>query len=337
MNKNMIAVCVVAIGLANNPVFGDVKAGLSAINEGDYEKAIAEFASDIKAGPNIFEANLYTGQSYVSVGNAKAALPFLERAVELSPDNANAQYWWGAANGEMAGQASVFSAPGYAKKSKKALERAIELDPSHIDARAGLVEYLIAAPGFLGGDKERALVEAEAIRTLDKARGLSETANVYIAMENIDGAIGTLDQAVAEFPSHMEARLGRGMLLRELERYEPALADFEALVAVDPETTDDVGEATVLRGLGQYFFGAVSSKAGLRQSDGINMLEAYLKDGVYDLPLREGFAQYYLANLYLAEGNVVRAKELATAARKYEKNKDLKKLLKKLRKKLKKA
>ncbi len=337
MIRNMVAVCAVVIGMAGSPVFADVTAGLSALKAGEFDTAIAEFKEGLESGSDVFESNLYTGQSYVSLGQAKAALPFLEKAVGLKPDSANAQYWWGAANGEMAGQASVFSAPGYAKTSKKALERAIELDPIHVDARVGLVEYLLAAPGFLGGDKARALVEAEAIKVLDKARGLSEIANVYIAMENIEGAIGALDEAVAEFPSHIEARLGRGMLLRELKQYEPALTDFETIVAVDPNTAEDVREAKMLRGLGQYFFGAISSKSGLRATDGIKMLEAFLNAGVYDLPLREGFAQYYLAQLYFADGNLTRAKELAAAARKYEQNKDLKKLLKRLRKKLKKA
>lgn len=337
MIQKKFIVPVLAGFLCGAPASADIIAGITALENGEFETAITLFEPDLASADTAFEANWRTGQAYVSAGEPKKAIGFLETATAMRPDHADAHYWLGAANGEMAAKASVFSAASYAKACKNSFERALSLDAAHVEARAGLVEYLISAPGFLGGDKDKALLEAKKIRELDKARGLSEMANVYLAMEKIDSALATFGEAIAEFPHNMEARLGRGMVLRQIRNYDAALQDFDALLNLKPEGQSRPEEAVYIRALGQYFFGAVASQSGQRSEEGIQILEIYLKDAIYDVPVREGFAQYYLAKLYLDNGNVAKAKELVKAAKKHSKNRDLKKLLKQLRKQLKRA
>src|SRR5437868_595108 len=56
-----------------------------------------------------------------------------------------------------------------AKKVRQEFERAVELDASNVDARSDLAEFYIEAPAFMGGGKNKARREAEAIAQHDAA------------------------------------------------------------------------------------------------------------------------------------------------------------------------
>ena len=329
--KNLIgAVCGICLfSIAAN---ADIEAGKMALEKGEFSTAIELLQPDLNASDTMLEASWLTGRAYVSMGKPKEALGFLEKAVEIKSDHIEAQYWWGAANGEMAGRASVFSAPGYAKKCKKAFERVLELDPSHVDARAGLVEYYVAAPGFMGGDKEKALLEAREIGKYDQEKSLLVMADVYLSMEKIEEALNTYGEAVEAYPLNPEVRLSRGLVYRELARYDEAFDDFDALFEIAASASDSEHDAAFIKSLGQYYYGAVASKSGLRIDQGVERLEQYVAAAVFDHPFRKGYSQYYLATLYFKQGNIEKAEAMAAEAKKSATEKDLKKKLKKFRK-----
>jgi len=334
MALHKIFVAIISGFSLSTAVFADIEAGKLALEEGKFSAAVEFFELDIEGASTAFDANWLTGKAYVSMGDVDSALPFLEKAIKLEPDHADALYWWGVANGEKAGQASIFSAAGYAKACRQAFEKTLVIDPSHVDARMGLVEYYLSAPGIMGGDKDKALIEAQKILELDKSLGYAAIASVQLAKEDIEAAMSTYDTAIAEFPEDMGLLFSRGMLQRAFERYEAALLDFDTLLTVEVERQKDVRKARMQHSLGQYFYGAVSVQSGLRKDEGIKLLEDFLHKGVFDHPVREGFGQYYLAKLYLEKGNRDRATELLVAAEKYKDNKDLRKLVKKLKKQL---
>lgn len=94
-----------------------------------------------------------------------------ERAVALDPQNSSYYLWLGRAYGEKADRSSFLSAPGFAKKSLAAFEHSVRLDPRNVEARVDLGEFYAEAPGIIGGGKDKAREQAEALMPLSPAMG----------------------------------------------------------------------------------------------------------------------------------------------------------------------
>ena len=58
-----------------------------------------------------------------------------------------------------------------AKKVKKEFQNAVQLDPSNIQARLDLMEYCVSVPWIVGGSKDEARAQIEAIEKLDPIEG----------------------------------------------------------------------------------------------------------------------------------------------------------------------
>lgn len=319
------------------PAQADVDAGIAALNTGDAAAAIGHFEADLLAPDTMFEAHWRTGQALVMSGRSKDALDYLEKAIEMQENHADAQYWWGAANGEVAAAASIFSAPGYAKKCKRAFERTLELDPTHLDAFEGLISFHLQAPGMVGGDKEEAVNLANRMAEIDPARGMGQLANVYLVLERPDDALATFEQAITDHPDRAALYLQRGLTLRAQERFDAAAADFRTLAAFTTDESLKPGELEMLVAMGRYFLGSIASLSGQHLADGKAALEAYLEAALFDEDWREGYALYYLASIHLHEGNKTEASALVEKADEIDGPKDLRKRLKQLKKEIRKA
>ncbi|NVJ98873.1 MAG: hypothetical protein HWE25_12020 [Alphaproteobacteria bacterium] len=337
MKQALISASMLAL-FTTMPARADIEAGVKALDDGNIEAAISHFETDLETAETAFDAHWRMGQALVMAGQDKDALDFLEKAVEMNADHADAQYWWGAANGQVAGKASIFSAPGYAKKSLAAFERTLELDPNHMPAREGLVQFHLRAPGIVGGDKDKARTLAAEALEIDRWKGLMLTAMVQQNDKDMEGALETYATMMADFPGKPRPYLDRGLTLREMERFEEAGADFIALAEIGDGLGEDAEkEDRVIASLGHYFLGSVASMSGQYQAEGIKALEAYLAKGNFDHPRREAYARYYLADIYLATGAVDKARENVELAAEKDGGDDLKKLVKKLKKAIKKA
>jgi hypothetical protein len=55
---------------------------------------------------------------------------------------------------------------------------AVKLDPTSIDAAEGRLEFLLGAPGIVGGGVDKARAEAARIATLDAYRGAMAEARI---------------------------------------------------------------------------------------------------------------------------------------------------------------
>lgn len=322
--------------LLTTPVNADIEAGKQAMQEEKYEEAIKLFGPDLSAPETSFEAHLQTGKAFLSLGNAKDALVYLNNAVELNELHADALYTWAMAKGELAEKAGIFSAFGHIKDARKAFEKVVQLDPHHLEGRRALIDFFAIAPGMVGGNKKRAMREAEELKKLNREQGLVAQAAVFQAMDKTDIALSSYGDIIAEFPLNMEALFNRGLMHRDMKNYEAAFSDFKALIEVSEIQQGDPLEAKKMRRLGQYFFGSVASRSAQNAAKGIQFLEAYLEAGLFGEPFRKGFAEYYLATLYMEQNNLDYAQELAGRAKQSSDNKSLKKLLKKMHKKLKK-
>lgn len=86
---------------------------------------------------------------------AQAAGMF-ESLVAEAPQDDRYVYWLGKSCGRQAEQAGWFDAVRLAKRTRKALEKAVALNPANAEAVRDLAQYYDEAPGFLGGDADKA-------------------------------------------------------------------------------------------------------------------------------------------------------------------------------------
>lgn len=236
--------------------------------------------------------------------NEKAAELF-EQAIKLAPKIADYHYYLGAAYGELAQKASLFSKAGLAKKCKAAFERAVELDPNHVDARLALIDYYLMAPGFLGGDPDKAMAEAAEIKKRNNVEGHRAYARIYTRQEKNDLARKELVDAVRENPGSARAHyLLAGVLINE-KNYAEATRELEAALRLDPAYMP-----------AHYRLGAAAALSGSDFARGEASLRKYL--GYKPAPNEPGiaFAWYYLGMIQEKSGRKADAKASYAAAKK---------------------
>jgi len=86
----------------------------------------------------------------------RSALPAFQNAVALSPMNSTYHHMLGKCYGRIAEHGNWFTALRYVGRTREQFEKAVELDPGNIQAWRDLEEFHRRAPGFLGGDSDRA-------------------------------------------------------------------------------------------------------------------------------------------------------------------------------------
>ena len=179
-----------------------------------------------------------------------------EKATALDPENSSYHLWLGRAMGRKAEDASPFTAFGLARKVKTEFERAVALDANNLHARSDLSEFYLEAPGFLGGDKNKARQQADYIAKHDP--GMASYIYGRVAeKQGSDGAEAEYKKAVANSSSpahywvelaHFYRRTGR---LAEMEA-----AVGQSLTAAKPGDVAEFDSASLLLHSGRNFAGA---------------------------------------------------------------------------------
>ena len=142
----------------------------------------------------------------------EAAVATLEKLAALAPANADYACSLGDAYGNRAQKASIFSASGWAKKCKAAYEHAVNLDPASIRAHQSLMLYCLQAPGFLGGGKDQAYAQAEAIKKIDPTQGRQAYATLYLQDKKYPEAFALFEEVLHDTPGNYMALYQVGRL-----------------------------------------------------------------------------------------------------------------------------
>src|SRR5580692_6958651 len=157
--------------------------------QGRVDEAIEVLDRQIAHSPDAESYNLLC-RAHFMLEEWDRGIPNCERARDLDPKNSFYELWLGRIYGEKADRAGLMAAAGLAKKVRVAFERAVELDPSNWQARTDLAEFYIDAPGIVGGGKDKARQQADALMTLNPAR--SHWVAGRIAEKNKDAAAAQL-------------------------------------------------------------------------------------------------------------------------------------------------
>ena len=147
---------------------------------GQYQQVREGSESALLASPRDPALHYWLARSAYELGKYDVAVHAAEEASRLEPANSDFQMWLGRAYGR---KAEIESSFFLARKTHRAFEAAVRLDPKNIAARRNLSEYYTDAPWFLGGGKDKARLQVEAITALDPLEGILALADYY---RNID-------------------------------------------------------------------------------------------------------------------------------------------------------
>lgn len=260
------------------------------------------------------------GRAAMERGDFDAAAAAFEKAIALSPNDAELHYLLGGAIGRQAQQANVVRMAGLAKKAKAELDRAVQLNPKHFNARLALITYYLQAPGFLGGGQDKALAEAAEVKKLDAFMGHRAYARVYRAQKKPELARKELVEAVREQPNSPQAHYFLGNLYFADKMYSQALHEYEYALKLDADYMPAV-----------FRLGVNAAETNSDVARGEASLKRYLAYKPTDEEPSLGSAWFYLGKLYEKQGRKADAKQSYTNALKFAPNdKDIKEALKRV-------
>ena len=139
------------------------------LKAGRADEALHALSAEIQTHPENAAAYNLLCRTYFQLEIWDSAIKMAEKSIALEPRNSVYHQWLARAAGRKAETSNPFSAFGLARKVKAELERAVALDGNNFSARTDLAEYYMEAPGFLGGDKNKARQQAEAMAQDDPA------------------------------------------------------------------------------------------------------------------------------------------------------------------------
>ncbi len=205
-----------------------------------YTEARERFERVARQRPADPEIDFYLGRLALWFDEEAAALRHLERAAQQAPRDARILNALGDAYGLAAQQANPLMKISWAGKCRVAYERAIALEPGNAIYRWSLLGYCCVAPRLLGGGRDKAHAQAEAIAALDPAGGRVARATLALAEAHYDAAFGEFEAVLQEVPDDFLAlyQIGRCAALSG-ERVERGIAALQRCLELIPPAGDD--------------------------------------------------------------------------------------------------
>ena len=205
---------------------------------GRVDELILVLRQQISRAPNDAEAYNLLCRAYFMAEEFDHGIPECERAAALAPQNSVFHLWLGRSYGEKADRSNFMSAAGLARKARTAFERAVELDPSNVEARVDLGEFYAEAPGIVGGGKDKAHRQADALMALNPVMG--HWVQARIAEKEKEPAVAEREYRAEIAASHSAVRgwLDLGNFLKYARRYSEmteALTKMESAPLDHPE------------------------------------------------------------------------------------------------------
>lgn len=264
------------------------------------------------------------GRSELALGDAEQAEKLLARAVKVQEHNAEYQFWYGRASCDAAQQANMLSALGLAKRCAKAFAQAHELAPENAEYLQALAKYYAQAPGVAGGDKTKALELSKMLQQLSPVKGQLLELELLLQQDQTEAAAALLAEHPA-LQARPEPYFLQGVKFAQGRNYPSAMQQFAK--ASEQEATDL--EAKRSRLLALYQLGRATVLAKTEHEQGISALQRFLADED-TLPEFTDWAQFRLAQLYLATEQRPAAEALLKPLQDSTKDNNLKTEIKKI-------
>jgi len=179
-----------------------IQTAQSQFDAGNYKAALDTLSTAIAKSPNDAPLHYWSARSNYELGDYDKAISESETAVKLDPKNAEYNRWLGRAYGAKAEQSRSFF---LARKVKQAFEAAVRLAPGDIAARRDLMQYCVEAPWIVGGDKDKARQQIEAIAAIDPIQGKMARAAYLATDKQWKAAEAEYVSLIGQHPQNLDA------------------------------------------------------------------------------------------------------------------------------------
>jgi tetratricopeptide (TPR) repeat protein len=202
------------------------------------DEARSEVDALLRRSPRDDAAMDCMGRVLLEKGKPGDAAEWLEKATKINPQSAQHFLWLAKALGAEGEKASKLRQPFIIRRFKAANERALALDPSLVDARRNLVMFYAMAPGFMGGDMNKAKQHAAEIMKLNPMRG--HTANGVITERSGDKVTAEKEflAAITMAPDSVGTYQSAALFYTRQNRKREAIAMYEKIFSLEPNNED---------------------------------------------------------------------------------------------------
>lgn len=298
----LIALETPSAGAAQANQADQIRKAQHQFESGDYAGANAILQSVISAEPQSAEAHYWLGRTYYEIRDYDNAAAQGEKSVALDAKNSVYHQWLGRAYGGQADRERSFL---IARKVKKEFEEAVRLDPSNISARRDLEDFCLQAPWIVGGSKDEARAQVDAISAIDPIEG-------HLARAAFDKDQGKADLAENEYRQVLSAKslhIEPYFEVAEFFQTQNKPADMDAAIQAAAAVNSNDARLGYYRGVAGVLSGGTAT----------TQAEVYLKAYIASTPDRSDWpphaaAREWLGKLYESQGKRAEAAEQYRAA-----------------------
>ena len=206
--------------------------GLSAIDKGDFDKAIRDFTTAIELKPDFAEAYNNRGNAYSRKGDFDTAIQNYDTAIEIKPDYAEA-----------------YNNRGIAYVEKRDFDKGIQNYDTAIKIKPRLAEaYYGRGIAYVGKhDFDTAIQNFTTTIKIkpDDAEAYYSRGIAYVEKRDFDTAIQDFTTTIKIKPDDAEVYCNRGNAYGAKRDFDTAIQDFTAAIELKP----DFAEAYYNRGI----------------------------------------------------------------------------------------
>lgn len=219
----------------------DLERAKQLINENKSKEARMLLEEIVNKDDKNHEAFFLLGKVFMKLNDPEEATENFEEAVELYDNSADYHFWLGQAIALDAQSSNVISQAMMASDILEEFEKAVELDPKHIPARKGVIGFYINAPSIMGGDIEKAILNAKELVKLNEMSGRTSLVQIFLKQGIIDSAeveIKILESKFGSDKSFGGFYNSLGYFYLEKEEFEKAIEAFEKQVKLIPNSAN---------------------------------------------------------------------------------------------------
>ncbi len=203
-----------------------VARALQALSEGQTDLALSDLTQLRDQEPNSVAVRLGLGRAQMARRDSAQALAELQKAVELEPKNAEAQYQLGMVQMMMKGNPAAAVAP---------FEQAVSLEPGNETYQTSLG---VALAGAQQPDRAVAiLTKLTALPAYEKPEGYAALGQAYVQLKRYKDALPALEKATSLAPGNAQAWATLGWAcfgLKDAARFKEAAGKARSLGYKEP-------------------------------------------------------------------------------------------------------
>ncbi|HEV7838496.1 MAG TPA: tetratricopeptide repeat protein [Gemmatimonadaceae bacterium] len=294
ISRPSVVVSLFGLAVLAVPIRGQsVEQGVQLFNLRKYADAKVVL---LPYGERDADAAYYLGRIEMESDDDGKAAEWFERAVKMNPKSAVYYDWLGRAYGTQAQHANAFRLPFLARKTKNAWETALAIDPDNLDVRDDLIIFYTRAPGFVGGNKEKARAMAVEIRNRNPYRGSIAAANLCAADKDTVCVERELEGMVTTYPDSAAVYATLAAFYANQKRFDKAFTVLDERLRAKPN------EPTAL-----YQVGRTASLSGQNLDQGEQAFKTLLAEPTPGRGPAPASIHYRLGMIYEKKG----AKDLA--------------------------